>query len=165
MHYHLVGACFEHEPVIGQSPERIAAFTSILLNHLVEHGGTSPPAAWCVLPNHYHLLIRTGAIKALTRHLGLLHGRLSREWNLEDDQAGRKVWHRVSDRGNRSGDHYWVTMNYIHHNPVHHGYVDSWTDWPFTSAHGFLEEVGRERAARIWREFPVKNYGKGWDDQ
>jgi len=51
----------------------------------------------------------------------------------------------------------------VHHNPVHHGYARLWTDWPWSSARDYLREVGREEAERIWRDFPVRDYGKGWD--
>ena len=54
-------------------------------------------------------------------------------------------------------------MNYIHHNPVHHGYVEKWQDWIWSSAAKFLESAGRERAAQIWRDYPILDYGKGWD--
>jgi len=57
-----------------------------------------------------------------------------------------------------------ATMNYIHHNPVHHGYVSDWCDWPYSSAGRFLDEVGRSRAAELWRQYPVLDYGAGWDD-
>jgi hypothetical protein len=29
--------------------------------------------------------------------MGKFHGRSSRQWNLEDDQVGRKVWYRSFD--------------------------------------------------------------------
>jgi len=64
----------------------------------------------------------------------------------------------------RSDRHFWVTTNYIHHNAVHHAYVEEWCDWPFSSALGFLEQLGREEAKRIWLEYPVLQYGAGWDD-
>jgi putative transposase len=35
---------------------------------------------------------------------------------------------------------------------------------PFSSAQQFLESVGREEAERVWREYPVLDYGRGWDD-
>jgi len=54
-------------------------------------------------------------------------------------------------------------MNYVHNNPVHHGYVDRWTDWPWSSAEKYLEAVGRDRASEIWREYPLLDYGKKWD--
>jgi len=65
-------------------------------------------AAWCLLPNHYHLLIETADLKASTRALGQLHGRSSRIWNLEDEKPGRKVFHRSADRRLRSEAHSWV---------------------------------------------------------
>jgi len=53
---------------------------------------------------------------------------------------------------------------YIHHNPVRHGYVTRWQDWPYSSAQEFLAGLSREEAERIWREYPLEDYGKGWDE-
>ncbi len=64
----------------------------------------------------------------------------------------------------RSEAHFWATMNYIHHNPVRHGYVSKWQDWPFSSAREYLESVGETTAADTWRNFPLKDYGAGWDE-
>ena len=110
------------------------------------------------------MLIRLSDIKETITLLGMLHGSTSFRWNAEETARGRKEWHSVSDRGMRNGDHFWATLNYIHHNPVKHGYVDRWTDWPFSSAGDYLEEVGREQAVDIWKSFPLYDYGKGWDD-
>ena len=120
--------------------------------------------AWCVLPNHYHALVKTEQIKELCHGLGLFHGRSSFKWNGEDDQRGRKVWYRCFDREIRSERHFWASMNYIHHNPVHHGHAEKWQDWLWSSAGEFLDQVGETKAARIWRDYPVLDYGKGWDD-
>ena len=64
----------------------------------------------------------------------------------------------------RNEDHFWATMNYIHHNPVKHGYVSRWDEWDWSSATDFMESVGREEAMRIWKDHPLLDYGKGWDD-
>ena len=159
IHYHLTGACFEHQPYIGHSPDRMADFCLRLLDAF-----EIPPAAWCVLPNHYHVLVRCPSVKDATRDLGRLHGRLSFDWNGEEGTRGRQVWHSASDRGMRGPEHFWATVNYIHHNPVKHGYVEKWEDWPFSSAADFLEEFGRGQAIDLWRRYPVLDYGKGWDD-
>jgi putative transposase len=119
--------------------------------------------AWCVLPNHYHLLVETSDLKRVKKKVGQLHGRTAREWNLAEKMVGRTVWHNCADRAIRSERHYWATVNYIHNNPVHHGYVRRWMEWPFSSAKAYLEAIGREKAEAIWREFPVRNYGQGWD--
>ena len=157
--YHLTAACFEHHPHIGHSLPRMASFSESLLATLPES-----PAAWCVLPNHYHVLIRCPDIKLVIRNLGQLHGRTSFLWNGEESQLGRKVWHSATDRGMRGNNHFWATVNYIHHNPVKHGFVSNWTDWPFSSAADFIEGVGREKAVEIWKSYPILDYGKGWDD-
>ena len=93
-----------------------------------------------------------------------MHGRTARQWNLEEGALGRKVWFNYFDRDMRSERHYWATVNYINNNPVRHGYVSSWQDWPFSSAHQYLKSVGREEAKRIWLEYPILDYGEGWDD-
>jgi putative transposase len=63
----------------------------------------------------------------------------------------------------RSESHYYTTLNYIHDNPVKHGYVTKWTDWPCSSVHWYLETKGREWLADCWRNYPVLNYGDKWD--
>ena len=56
-----------------------------------------------------------------------------------------------------------LRSNYVHHNPVHHRLVDKWQDWIWSSAAGFVNSVGRERASQIWKDYPILDYGKGWD--
>ncbi|MEP6912446.1 MAG: hypothetical protein ABI923_06815 [bacterium] len=54
----------------------------------------------------------------------------------------------------KSERHFWATLNYVHHNPVHHGYAKHWQDWPWSSAREFLEEVGHEKAKGDMAEVP-----------
>jgi putative transposase len=119
--------------------------------------------AWCILPNHYHIFPRTDRIKELRHALGQFHGRSSFSWNNEDHNRGRKVWFNCFDRPIRSERHFWATLNYVHHNPVHHGYVSHWQDWPWSSAREFLGAVGRKQALEIWLQYPILNYGQKWD--
>lgn len=160
--FHLSAACFEHQPHIGRDLNRMTDFSRRLLERVEEN--KSSVFAWCVLPNHFHLLIETDDLPRLKKEIGKLHGLTSREWNLEENTVGRTVWHRCADRKIRNERHYWATINYVHNNPVHHGYVSTWTDWPFTSAADFIAQVGRQTALSIWRDYPVLDYGKGWDD-
>jgi putative transposase len=60
--------------------------------------------------------------------------------------------------------HRWATVNYIHHNPVHHGYVKQWQEWPSSSAAQYVTAVGREFATRMWKQYPVLEMGRGWDE-
>jgi putative transposase len=154
-------ACYQHQHHIGRRPERMTGFENDLLDVCGKFAAST--YAWCILPNHYHVLVKTDDIGALRRELGRLHGRSSFKWNGEANQRGRRVWFNCFDRDIRSHRHFWASVNYIHHNPVKHGHADSWQDWPWSSAAEFLERVGRERALQIWREFPILDYGKKWD--
>lgn len=156
------GACWEHRPHIGYSLERLDSFTADLLT-LLKNECVSVPA-WCILPNHYHALVETEQLAALLKCLGLFHGRTSFVWNREEGTRGRSNFYRCVDRAMRSEKHQWVTVNYIHHNPVHHGYTTQWQDWPWSSAHDWLEHHGREHMTRLWRDHPLLDYGRGWDD-
>ncbi|QQS49458.1 MAG: transposase [Acidobacteriota bacterium] len=159
--YLVTAACFEHRPIIGTKLSRMSYVEEGLLSICEEL--QCHPYAWCVLPNHYHILVNSVDIRSFCRALGKFHGRSSFDWNREDDLRGRQVWYRCFDRAMKSDRHFWASMNYVHNNPVHHGYVDRWTDWPWSSAEKYLEAVGRDRASEIWREYPLLDYGKKWD--
>jgi putative transposase len=160
--YHVSAACYEHQPFIGYSPERMSAFEMELLEAFDKLSDQID--AWCILPNHYHALIRASAVKATLHALGKLHGRTSYQWNGEEKTRGRKTWHNAVERAIRSERHFWATMNYVHHQPVHHHYVEKWQDWPYSSAGQFLQSIGEDEACEIWKKYPILDYGKGWDD-
>jgi putative transposase len=154
-------ANYEHRVILGRTVDRMTAFAAALLHVLEAHA--EQVHAWCVLPNHYHALVTIDALPALTQALGRLHGRSSHDWNAEDHTRGRQCWRRDVDRRMRSERHFCATLNYVHHNPVHHRLTQRWQDWPFSSARQYLESVGREQALRLWREFPLGEYGQAWD--
>lgn len=159
--YLISASCHNHACIIGKSPERMTACESNLLTICNEF--SSRVYAWCVLPNHYHALLKTDRIAELLDQLGEFHGRSAFEWNGEDNRRGRKVWYNCFERAMKSERHFWVTLNYVHNNPVHHGYVSRWQDWPWSSARNFLSEFGSEKARDIWLRYPVLDYGKKWD--
>ncbi len=159
--YLITAACYEHRPIIGYSPARIAAFEAELLEVV---GRTCQRVfAWIVLPNHYHCLVHAPEIKLLLKTLGHLHGRMSYRWNAEEDRLRRQVWHRAAETAMKTERHFWATLNYVLHNAVRHGYVERWQDWPYSNAAEYLAEVGRDAAERCWREYPILDYGEDWD--
>lgn len=159
--YIITASCYEHVPIIGSSHMRLTDFEVRLLAVCEQH--CSAIYSWCILPNHYHLLVKTAVIKLLRKELGLFHGRTSFEWNGDDNTRGRQVWHNCFERKMRSGRHFYASLNYILNNAVHHGYVEKWQEWQWSNATQYLETVGSERAKEIWQEYPVKSYGSKWD--
>ncbi len=162
-HYMITAACYEHMPIIGAKPARQFELERCLVELLAEDS-SGVIRAWVVLPNHYHVLVFAPHVLCLLKEIGKMHGRLSRQWNLEDGAVGRKVWHGAVETLVKSDRHYHAILNYIHHNPVKHGYVRRWQDWPVSSAQNYLNSVGLEEATRRWKEYPVDDFGKGWDD-
>jgi putative transposase len=159
--YLLSAACYEHRPIIGASPERLAGFEGELL-HTTE-ALSQEIFAWIVLPNHYHLLVHAPDINGLLRAIGQLHGRTSCRWNGDEACRGRQVWHRAAETVMKSERHFWATLNYVFHNAVRHGYVAQWQDWPYSNATRYLAEVGHQEAERRWRDYPILDYGKDLD--
>ena len=159
--YLITAACYEHAHVIGASHERMTQFEAQLLEACAQH--SSDVFSWCILPNHYHLLTRTDQIDRLRATLGKLHGRTSFNWNGEDNSRGRQIWHNCFERPMKSERHYFAALNYVLNNAVHHGYVEKWQEWPWSNAAMYLEQVGTAEAERIWREYPVLDFGKKWD--
>src|SRR5712691_10898858 len=85
LQFMISGACYEHQHVIGAAPERMAECESALLD-ACEQFATNV-YAWCVLPNHYHLLVQTDRLKELRADLGKVHGRTS----FKMERRGRSV--------------------------------------------------------------------------
>lgn len=161
--YLITASNFNHAQIIGNTFDRLTYFQNELLDALTKY--TKTTLAWCVLYNHYHVLIVTDDLKYSLYGLGQLHGRTSRYWNLEDKTPGRKCWYRCCDRLIRTERHLYATVNYVHYNPVKHGCVDKIDQWEFSSAKDFLSQVGRIKATEIWKQYPILDYGKNWDDE
>jgi putative transposase len=158
----LTAACFNHAPILGRSHERMTDFENTLLTLL--DGLCIRINAHVILPNHYHALVRCDDIATVRLNLGRLHGRYSRAWNLEEGKTGRKVFHGSAETRIKNNDHFFRSLNYVHHNPVKHGLVEKWTDWPWSSAGDYLGTQGEQEAKRIWREYPVDRFGETWDE-
>jgi len=159
--FHITASCFEHKNLIGENPQRIDIFATTLVELFLT--GSNDLIAWCVLPNHYHMLVKTDNILLLLKNLGRLHGKTSFLWNGEDNQRGRKVWCNSLETAIKSTSHYYSTINYIHNNPTHHGYVKRWDEWPFGNAKDYLDAIGIDKAAEMFKQYPISGYGEDWD--
>jgi putative transposase len=115
--FFITGTCYEHQHHIGLTTERMSHFEADLLTACEKFAVST--YAWCILPNHYHVLLRSDDIEAMRQELGRLHGGSSFNWNGEENTRGRQVWFNCFDRVIKSHRHFWASANYIHHNPVH----------------------------------------------
>jgi putative transposase len=101
--YLITSANFEHRAIIS-SPERRTEFEAHLLDSIKDIAEDT--IAWVVLPNHYHLLLVVHSLNDVSAALKHLHGKTSREWNIEDNLTGkRRVWYKFADTYIRDDTH------------------------------------------------------------
>ncbi|HLB65960.1 MAG TPA: transposase [Anaerolineales bacterium] len=114
--------------------------------------------AWVILDDHDHVLLKTHNTESLPAFIRQLHGRTSFELNTRDGERGRQVWHNDWDTCIRTEIDLWTRFNYIHHNPVKHGYVTHPENWELSSLGWFLEHEGREWVKDAFRRYPVVSF-------
>lgn len=158
----ITAANFEHKDIM-HSPERRSALQELLLHAF--HEIDAVIIGWVILPNHYHILAGLESLDLISNLLRLLHGRTSHDWNLHDGLKGkRKVWYRFEDRMMRNERQLHQTLNYVHYNPVKHGYVKDVYDWQWSSIFMYEEELGKEWLRNQWKKYlPPEDYGSDWD--
>jgi putative transposase len=107
--------------------------------------------AYCIMPNHVHLLIQsrlgkklpeggTTANYPITDALRLLKGSTARKCNLELGRSGAFWTHESYDHFIRDEREFGNVIGYILNNPVKAGLVDGWMDWRFSYVHPDLGE-------------------------
>ena len=162
-YYLITAANFEHISVMDSIIRR-TEFEILLLEAM--SGIQAEAIAWVILSNHYHILVDVESLDSVSAALKYLHGKTSRKWNLEDNLTEkRRVWYKFSDRLMRSEKQLHQTFNYIHYNPVKHGYTDDIYSWPWSSIKLYENNQGRDWLQKQWKSNnPSDEFGRGWDD-
>ena len=158
--YILTAATYDHAPFLAG--EEAKALVRDSLKNLVRSHNLSL-RAWVILDNHYHLLLKTEHGKALASFFGQLHGGISRQLNLRDGVLGRQVWHNYWDTCIRTEADLWTRFNYVHYNPVKHGYAERPDQRPFSSYAFYLRTKGKEWLSDCWQRYPVIDILQGDD--
>ena len=114
--------------------------------------------AWVILDNHHHILFKSKAGRDLGKVMGRIHGNSSHHFNKLEDKQGRRFWQSYWDRCIRDRDDFYRHFNYIHHNPVKHGYVVRMEDYPFSSFEYWVERKGKEWIYSVFEQCPILDY-------
>jgi putative transposase len=96
--------------------------------------------AYCLMPNHYHLLLRQETDQPLSKFINVLFNAYVQAVNRQQDRKGtlfegrfRHVW---VDR-----EEYLIHLcRYIHLNPVKAGLVAEIGDWPYSNYLEWIEQ-------------------------
>ncbi len=89
--------------------------------------------AYCLLPNHYHLIVET-ARRDLSTGMQRLNGRYAQRFNARYDRVGHVFQNRFSSYVIESEEHFARALAYVHANPIEAGLCERAEEWPWTSA-------------------------------
>jgi REP element-mobilizing transposase RayT len=119
------GACWLRDPRVATLVQRSLSFFDGQRYELI---------AWCVMPNHVHVLIETWVGYPLDKVLFSWKSFTAQEANKLLQRSGTFWGREYYDRFMRDERHFAQTVVYIEQNPVKAGLVKTAEDWPFSSA-------------------------------
>jgi putative transposase len=99
--------------------------------------------AYCLMPNHVHLIMLPATADGLARALGEAHRRYTRQVNMREGWTGY-LWQGRFASAPVDDHHLLAAARYIEQNPARAGLVQRPADWPWSSARAHLE--GRDDA-------------------
>ena len=112
--YHVHCRTGRNEPVFRQ-PEEARAFIDVLA--VIKRQDHLAVLAWCLMPSHYHLVVRTGTVP-LWRSMRLVQGRFAKSFNRRRAVSG-PVWQgRYKAKLIVGARHLQQAIVYVHLNPV-----------------------------------------------
>jgi len=97
-------------------------------------------SAYCLMPNHYHLLVHTpdGNISRCMRHVNGVYTQRFNRYHGKDGQLFRGRYKAVLV----DADSYLLeVMRYIYRNPLQAGLTDTLNDFEWSSHHGYLSRA------------------------
>ena len=125
--------------------------------------------AYCLMPNHFHLLIRVKSLESLQKDekfkgdvhkytmqkiSNLLNG-YAKAYNIMFNRKGALFIDYTKRFLVDSDSYFTATLGYIHQNPVNHGFVKSSADWIHSSYHSHLSD----KTTRLMREEVMQWFG------
>lgn len=119
--------------------------------------------SYVILPNHYHLLaIASENSTSLSKIISNTHRYTAHIVNKINKTPKMKIWWNYWDTCLTYENSYYTRLNYIHFNPVKHGYVNDPKKWEFSSYKEFYD-LDCTEARRIDNKFPFDRV-KVYDD-
>ncbi|MGD0192186.1 MAG: transposase [Rhizomicrobium sp.] len=112
---------------------------------LAEHCSKSCVEVWayCLMPNHVHLILAPSDGEGLARALGDTHRRYTTFINARARWSGHLFQNRYGSVAMDDG-HLMAAVRYVSLNPVRAGLVANARDWPWSSVHAHLARADDE---------------------
>lgn len=98
--------------------------------------------AYCLMTNHFHLLVRTGR-QDLSGFMHRLLCVFARRFNARHERSGHLFQDRFRAIPCQDARYYATVLRYVHRNPVAAGLVKAPEDWKFSGHREFLGASGQ----------------------
>ena len=95
--------------------------------------------AYCLMPNHYHILARPDEDNHLSPFLQRLFNSYTQALNKQAHRKGTLFESNVKYKNVNSDPYLYQLVKYIHRNPVHANLVKDPADWEYSN---YLEWIG-----------------------
>jgi len=95
---------------------------------------------FCIMPNHFHLLITPGNETNLSRIIQWIKTNTAKIWNFTNNSNDHLWGERFFSRPIRDIEDYLIVNNYIEQNPVKAGLVCNPCDWKASGAYHIANE-------------------------
>ncbi|PIR75010.1 MAG: hypothetical protein CO030_02225 [Candidatus Magasanikbacteria bacterium CG_4_9_14_0_2_um_filter_42_11] len=121
-------------------------------------------------PDHYHMIVQLPNTR-IDRFVNNIHSYSAKYLNELDCVPGRRVWYQYWDRFLRiqySLDDLYRRMSYIMHNPIKHGWCDSFDTaitYPWSSMPKWVTMVGKDGLFECWTSYPVIDHSTDYAAQ
>lgn len=112
--------------------------------------------AYCLMPNHYHLLIRQDGETPASELPKRVFGGYSRAVNKRYGWSGTLFEDRYKAKMVTTNTYLCQLCRYIHGNPVKDGLVRNIEDWPYSN---YLEWIGQREGSLVDRQFVTELFG------
>jgi len=105
--------------------------------------------AWVILPDHLHSIWTlppgdhdfSGRWREIKKAFSKALPRTERRSEARVRRKERGIWQRrFWEHAIRDDEDYAVHMDYVHYNPVKHGWVEHVADWPYSTFHRLVEK-------------------------
>jgi len=123
-----------------------------------KHGATI--IAYCLMPNHYHFLLRQEIEEPLSKFVGVLFNAYVQALNFQHGRTGTLFESRFKHKCVDKWEYLMMLCRYIHLNPVQAKLVARPEDWAYSN---YREWIGMRDSALIDKVF-VQDHFQSADD-
>jgi len=124
--------------------------------------------AYVVLHNHYHLLMKLPEGKELENFIRYIHGKsgkLIKNWKIKPSGLDHKrIWWNYWDNCIRDEKTFFTKINYVHHNPVKHGYVKKMENYKYSCYNNYINKYESEFVDDMFEQYPIVDFTDPNDD-